>query len=1400
MNIEQRVQEYPSALEVNLERTAVSVEIPERYRILMVVTEGHYGLSRQTEDLLKELNHPYVNWEYCLKTLKTISIGDFYTFNNHKDGIQAIQAIYDIYIEILRSCPNENIKETAGRYLFEYLHTVLTKGGEHKTRNLLFLNNAFEILYSIAVEQDGIFKKNSGGIKVLLNNIIEEQAAITTPYLKKLIHEIFRQTYKFWLSQPDPYEWKIGDRELTVDEKEEIRKIIYPLTHEYINSLLERIDAIGKTEYPDIFRSISAYLELPDHSRIVDGYFIAADKIERMERFRDRSQIIKLNFLYNMMNIKALSDVYMNILLEINRCLGRVFKEIDPNKMDSFIGSFFAMLQGGPSYKEQKGPIIDCITTVGREVFNQNNHRLANTFIDELINFGFQYPEIKGSTTEWQVIVNPAHVMNIRSWLTIISMKPRWTKRLLSALIINLKLGGVFVKDTDLIQKDISNLLNADIGPAYNLVKQLLRMFPVFFTEIGAEGELRAISTNVDEMSHRNDRLINFLRKQSHVESNSLLVNFIEEIFRFWQTGVKEGLKAYLPDEVYEWVKNSGEYFDGMHRIFKWVIPVVNGNPEGLLTWEKDEIQKKLKKIRGITEQDREKASLMIRFYQLLYKKYNARHVDLLKDLGSSGIFPLVKINKLKRHLARGDHYNALVIVIDFLSLLKEKILSPRKTEFYENIYYKRHIAAGIPSMYGTYKEEKFEALGLSFRLESLATVLLESLAGSLNLKFITKSTLIMIEKYLWLYLEALELDGISVESLSEKLRYITSALKIRQFSIDQYVDIFKFISKGIQDIIHDYYIDVHGVNLPTIIRQIAEKGIKREWFGNGYNIEEVIYQQSENLLRSLVSSGFGLQVLDNLINTIRRNLDAELERFKDNKEILNIVMRYIPELAISPINKRDKNTDNPILIGNKGYFLKVLSSFEFPVPPGFIITTEVFRGYDAVVGYKYIFKDLSHRIYNELLRLEKITGLKYGNPANPLLLSVRSGATISLPGMMSSFLNVGINEKIAEGLSKQNKFAWAAWDSYRRFIQTWGMFQGMDRDLFDMIIEGFKERHDVTRKIQFSPAQMREIALAYKKILIENGIELPDNPYKQLEQAILQVFASWHSERARLYRQQMNVSDDWGTAVIVQKMVFGNLDNNSGSGVIFTRDPKGQSSQVSLYGDFIFGVQGDDIVSGLVETYPVSEKQRIMEHRESPISLENDFPEIYKELLAISEKLVYEKGFNHQEIEFTFENPTKSGLYILQTRDMAQRVKKVVKKFKPTEELQRALIGTGIGIAGGALSGRAVYNKDDIERFRQDDPDTPLILIRPDTVPDDVGIMLKVDGLLTSRGGSTSHAAVTVPQLNKVGVVGFTKLKVYEEEGYSVVDRVVIRSGDFISIDGFSGSVYKGSHEIIQD
>ncbi len=1395
MDAQQKDTWRSTALEINLQRTRAIVEIPDKYQILLAAARNHYGVSKRTEELLIELNHPFVNWEYVLNQLKSLSIGDFYDFNMYEEGLSALKVLSDIYITIISSATDEEIQDSAVRYFFEYLNTVLSNSNNNLERNSAIFPPAVQSLIVLSQSKGCLLKKSSTYIKKTLKLIDENGVTVNPLDLMKLLTVVFESTYEFWLTEPDPQEWYSRDGE-TEETVRAYHEFISPLTHQHMRQMLNQLKDISRKNVTSV-NDLRPFLEMPDYIQIMNGYLLIADELERAESFAGRHYLVKLDFLFNIINVSGLSDIHNSCLIEINRCLGKVFRDEKHENAGDFVRKIFHLLKRTVSRNQYRSSIIDCVTTLAKEIFEQNSHPLVDVFMEELVDFGFQHPDIKGSTTEWQVQANPAHVKNIRSWLEIISLKPRWTKKLLSALIINLKLKGVFVRDTDLLQKNISGLLNSDILPAYNLVKQLLRIFPIYFAEIGAEGELREISTNVDELTKRNDKLIYFLRKQSHVESNSLLVPFIEDIFRYWNSGDKNFIKGHLPVEVYDEVKNSGEYFDGLHIIFEMIFQKINGDVQKLLEWSDTKTIKEIKIIRGIAEREKERARLMIRFYQLIHKKYFHQHIDLLKDLEISCLIALPKIHSLKKALDKKDYYKSLVIVLDMISALKEKILSARKTDYFENIYYKRHIAAGIPSMYGTYHEEKFEAMGFTLRLESLATMLFENLVGSLNLKFITKSTLMTIHQYLWLYVKALDLEGIATEGLVSKMKYITSALQIRQFSIDQYIDIFQFIAKGIQDITRDYYIDVHRSNLPVIIRQMKKDCGAGKTENGAQADKELFYQHTENFMRSLIASAFGLQVLDNFVNAIIRTLSAELEKFKDNKQILNLVMAYTPESAISPLYKRNKEIDNQILIGNKGYFLKELTSFYFPVPPGFIITTEVFRGYEAVVGYKYIFTDLSKRIYNEIIELERITGKKFGNPRNPLLLSVRSGATISLPGMMHSFLNVGINEIIAEGLAGRKNYAWAAWDSYRRFLQTWGMFHDLERNFFDEIMSEYKQKYNITKKIQFKPEQMKEIALSYKNAMIKKGIEIVDDPAEQLQHAILQVFASWYSEQARVYRYHMHLSDEWGTAVIVQSMVFGNLNENSGSGVIFTRDPKGSSQNVSIYGDFIFGVQGDDIVSGLVETFPISEKQRISENRESPISLETKFPEIYKELVRLAEFLVYEKGFNHQEIEFTFEDADKNGLYILQTRDMVQREAAKVKTFKDDRELEKSLLGIGIGVSGGALAGRAVYSEKEIEFYREKEPETPLILIRPDTVPDDVGIILKVEGILTARGGGTSHAAVTIPQLNKVGVVGFNKLHVFESEGYSVVDGRTIRGGDFIGIDGWSGAVYAGKHAI---
>ncbi|MEE9913635.1 MAG: hypothetical protein K4571_18135 [Deltaproteobacteria bacterium] len=1385
-----------SALKVNLERTAVDVQIPQQYAPILQIVKDHYGLQKKTRELLTELNHPYVNWDYVLKELKSISIGDFYVYNNHPEGLTALSILITIYFDVLKSAASDDVKDSAIHYLFDFTDAIIMQSNEFLGRNLSLFPGLIGSFMDIADEESGLFKKCSSYLKRIIRAVEEKKVEIDTPVFDMLLYRMFRATYVFWLGQPDPALWLITERNAETPPNETAYlELVEPLSHHRFRKLMLELEAICPLDGEKAGAHIANFRALPDYFQIIDGYLSVADALEKSEAYQGR-HLIKLDFLFGVMSVPGLKDIHISAMREINYSLKLVFQEEKKENLDGFVRKIFSFLKKNTSRNEFRGASIDCIVTAAREVFAQNAHPLVEVFIDELIAYGFEYPEIRGATTEWQVRVNPEHIRTIRAWLEIIAMKPRWTKRLISALIINLKISGIFIRDTDLIQRDISRLLNTDIAPAYNLIKQLLRIFPVYFSEIGAEGELRDITTRVDELSFRNDRLIDFFRKQSHVESNSLLVEFTEDIFRYWFSGDKQFIRKHIPDEAFDQVMNSGVYFDGMHEAFLCLFPRAGSDPRKFLEWDQAKIAREIQQVKDISGVDQERVSLMIRIYQLIYKKYFPQYFDLLKDLESVNAFAGPDIQSLKRALADKNHYRSLTIILKFLSVLKARILSGKKTASYENIYHKRHIAAGIPSMYGTYHEEKFDALGLSLRLEALGGMLFEELIKSLNLKFITKRTLIKIHTYLWHYLGALELEGISTEGLVAKVKYVTSALPIKQFSVDQYLDIFRFISKGIQDVIRDYYIDAHSVNLPVIVRQFTPLADDPAVKGELPRQDELVYQQSENFIRGMISSAFGLQVLDNFVHAVIKTLNAELEKFKANKRILNLLMDYNPELAVSSIYGRNARVDNQILLGNKGYFLKKLVEFGFPVPPGFIITTEVFRGYDAVYGYKYIFRDLAERVGKEIAALEKKTGRKFGDRNNPLLLSVRSGATVSLPGMMRSFLNVGINAAIAENLGGKKDFRWAAWDSYRRFLQTWGMFQGLSRDFFDAIMDGFKQKHGVERKIQFPPDLMKQIAMAYKKGILDSNVPLADDPMRQLRHAILQVFDSWYSEQAQIYRHQMHLSDEWGTAVIVQSMVFGNFHERSGSGVIFTRDPKSASSDVTLYGDFIFGVQGDDIVSGLVETYPISEKQRIAEHRNTGISLEATFPAIYAELVRMAEILIYEKGFNHQEIEFTFEGPQKEQLFLLQTRDMDQTKTKSLRRFKDSASLHASLLGTGIGVSGGALCGRAVYSEEDIKRFRKTEPKAPLILVRPDTVPDDVGVLLQVEGLLTAKGGATSHAAVTIPQLGKVGVVGLSKLKVYESEGYATLETHTIKTGDFICIDGWSGALYLGRHE----
>jgi pyruvate, orthophosphate dikinase len=511
--------------------------------------------------------------------------------------------------------------------------------------------------------------------------------------------------------------------------------------------------------------------------------------------------------------------------------------------------------------------------------------------------------------------------------------------------------------------------------------------------------------------------------------------------------------------------------------------------------------------------------------------------------------------------------------------------------------------------------------------------------------------------------------------------------------------------------------------------------------------------------------------------------------------------MTYNPEKTISSLYNENPRTHNLIHLGNKGFNLMVLARDGKPVPPAFIITTEVFRCWPALRRFERVRDEFMQRVRTSISDIEQLAGSVFGSPDKPLLLSVRSGSAMSMPGMMTTIHNIGLNEDLINEYVQETGRGYFAWDNFRRFLQSWGMAHGIVREDFQELMNSHKQRYNVYLKREFTPLAMQELALRYLDLVRGRGLDVPDDPWRQLIKAVEMVLDSWNTEKVHEYRRLMRLSEDWGTAVIIQAMVYGNLGQNSGSGVFFTAHPYRKVRRVALWGDYASGDQGEDIVSGLVTSQPISVEQAQIDGRPVEQSLERRFPAIYEGLLAISRDLVYTKGWNPQEIEFTFEGPEPHQLYILQTRDMITiKTMERFNVFADEAEVQKCILGKGIGVSGSALCGRAVFTEGNIEQLRREDSASPLILIRQDTVPEDIREISLADGLLTSRGGQTSHASVVAIRLEKTCVVGCRDLRVYEADEYAEINGQRIRFGDPISIDGRSGLFIRGMHPVREE
>ncbi len=496
-------------------------------------------------------------------------------------------------------------------------------------------------------------------------------------------------------------------------------------------------------------------------------------------------------------------------------------------------------------------------------------------------------------------------------------------------------------------------------------------------------------------------------------------------------------------------------------------------------------------------------------------------------------------------------------------------------------------------------------------------------------------------------------------------------------------------------------------------------------------------------------------------------------------------------------------NADMRNLLGGKGANLAEMTNIGLPIPNGFTISTEACTDYYN--DGRTINEDTQKQIFEALAWLEGVQGKKFGDTENPLLVSVRSGARASMPGMMDTILNLGLNDVSVKGFAQKTGNPRFAYDSYRRFIQMFSdVVMEMSKTFFDSILEGVKKEHGYTFDTELTAEDLQDVIAQYKAIYKEKmGEEFPQDPKVQLMEAIKAVFRSWDNPRANYYRMMNDIPYSWGTAVNVQSMVFGNMGNTSGTGVAFTRDPA--TGAKGIFGEYLINAQGEDVVAGIRTPSKITQ-------------LEKDLPECYKQFVSIADTL--EKHYRDmQDMEFTIE---EGKLFFLQTRNGKRTAHAAIQiacdlvdegMITPEEAVCRieaksldqllhpvfdadALkngqqIGEALPASPGAAAGRVYFNADDAVAAHT--AGSRVILVRQETSPEDIEGMHAAEGVLTMRGGMTSHAAVVARGMGTCCVSGCGDLKVFEDEKYIELGGHKINEGDYISLDGSTGKIYLG-------
>ncbi|HUS48797.1 MAG TPA: hypothetical protein VMZ91_01420, partial [Candidatus Paceibacterota bacterium] len=621
------------------------------HRWFLELSSSFFGVHQRTINFLNEFYCFIPNLKLLNEQLREIALNDIWFYKSHQEADKALKIIINFFKGFLSKRLDYHNKERALKTLLEFVQLLQ----ENQNADINFsslITEAINILEKTLKDDEEIIIHTSSFLKILPATLVHDK--IYSTKLKFLFRESLQKNLCFWKDNLGFKDWY--EKENKIFDKD------------YYTSISKKEKQITS----ETQKKLATAKNWKDLKKVLDfrGF---TDKL-RDFIMETKSGLERIYFIFYLLHLPGMVELRDFLFIDLTQAFKSFskekFTEID---IDIFLTQTFSLFRRLKSKHTEK--ILECILNLGKKVYQTKDKLKIDIFIDLLIEFEFICPKVLGIDQEWQTQVDRNHLKNIKVWLELIECSPKSSKKLIAALIVNLKIGGIFISDNDLFQRDISKLLNSNFEPCYILIKQLAYLFPVYFNDIGAEGKIREITTSLDKLSYRNDRLIYFLRKQVHSESNNTHIELAKRIFCFWYDGNHQPLLKYLPLDVQGELKSSGKWFDPVHKIVQKLCEKMQIVPEDLLERDIKEIEINIKGINRIDITNTKRVMYLIELYALLKYKYTLDPKDIINDLKKASFFSSKEVERLERHLKEERYSTSIKQIFSMISRLKEIIL-----------------------------------------------------------------------------------------------------------------------------------------------------------------------------------------------------------------------------------------------------------------------------------------------------------------------------------------------------------------------------------------------------------------------------------------------------------------------------------------------------------------------------------------------------------------------------------------------------------------------------------------------------------------------------------------------------------------------------------------------------